>query len=414
MKLILTKKKIYTIDKFFFYFFLKKFFFIFRLLLFFQITFCFLLFIILLYPIILIRIGRFRSDKIGHLSLEYEIYLNERKPKNFFLDLWYREKKICNNYLYNIRKKQFNIVPSLIFSDIYKLIKILNLQNIFICDRKFSDSDTNYVLDKNKVTFKLKKDLIKSKLKLLYSTNLKKNQKFVCIHLRDAAYRGFHPMTDYKNIKKFQNYYKTINYLIDKGFFVIRTGRQSNYRFKINNSNFLDYPFSSIKSDEMDLVMASRAYFCISSGSGFDGLVRLFRNPVLFTNFAPIGYFHSFSKKNMTIFKHYKDKNKKKLSFCEILNLGLIYLNDGRVFKKKKISLVENSDKEIFEATKEMLGYLKKKFRRKKFKDHYDLKTKYFFTKKILEKYNFSQHFKVKSIIPKSFLKKNKHLLNEI
>lgn len=413
MKLILTKTKIYNIDKFFFLLFLKKLFFLFRLLFFFPITFCFFLIIILLYPIIVIRIGRFRSDKIGHLSLEYEIYLNETKP-NFFLDLWYREKKICNNYLYNIRKKQFNIVPSLIFSDIYKLIKILNLQNIFICDRKFSDSDTNYVLDKNKVTFKLEKDLIKSKLNLLYSMNLKKNQKIVCIHLRDEAYRGFHPMTDYKNIKKFQNYYKTINYLIDKGFFVIRTGRQSNYRFKINSSNFLDYPFSSIKSDKMDVVIASRAYFCISSGSGFDGLVRLFRNPVLFTNFVPIGYFNSYSKKNMTIFKHYKDKNKKKLSFCEILNQGLIYFNDGRDFKKKKITLVENSDKEIFEATKEMLGYIKKKFRRKKFKDHYYLKTNYFFTKKILEKYNFSQHYKVESIIPKSFLKKNKHLLNEI
>ena len=30
----------------------------------------------------LVRIGRFRSDKIGHLSLEYEIYLEEKKKGN--------------------------------------------------------------------------------------------------------------------------------------------------------------------------------------------------------------------------------------------------------------------------------------------------------------------------------------------
>jgi hypothetical protein len=53
------------------------------------------------------------------------------------------------------------------------------LQNIFISDRKFSDSDTNYILDKSKPTFILKKDLIKSKLKLLQSVNLKKTHPSV-------------------------------------------------------------------------------------------------------------------------------------------------------------------------------------------------------------------------------------------
>ena len=52
------------------------------------------------------------------------------------------------------------------------------------------------------------------------------------------------------------------------------------------------------------MVIASQCDFCISSGSGYDGLVRSFRKPVLFTNFLPASHFVSQSKYNMSIFKH--------------------------------------------------------------------------------------------------------------
>ena len=76
----------------------------FRFIIFFPITIIFIIIIIIFSPFFLIRIGRFRSDKIGHLSLEYEIHLVEKKlntnyKKNKF-DIWYRDKVICNKFLY--------------------------------------------------------------------------------------------------------------------------------------------------------------------------------------------------------------------------------------------------------------------------------------------------------------------------
>ena len=53
-----------------------------------------ILLIIILSPLILIRIGKFRNDKIGHLALDYEIYLEEKKENKIlnklFLDIWFQ------------------------------------------------------------------------------------------------------------------------------------------------------------------------------------------------------------------------------------------------------------------------------------------------------------------------------------
>ncbi len=416
MKLILTRKKIFL-------FLLKnllylqkkfieaatKFFDKITSFFFFPISILVFIFIIFIYPRALIRIGRFRSDKIGHLSLEYEIYLAEKKKiqKKKIIDFWFKDKIICNQYLFNIRKKQLNLIPSLIFKEVYFLFKIFNLNN-FICDRKFTDSDLNYKLDKTPISFKLDTSIIQDNLKKLYQIGLNKNKKIVLIHLRDSAYRGYSKMTDYKNINDISPYYKTIYYLINKGFFVIRTGRAANIKFEINSKNFLDYPFSNLKSDEMDLVIANQSFLTISSGSGFDGIVRTFRKPVLFTNFVPLGFFHSFGRKNMTIFKHCINKNTgKKLSAKKLLDLNLIYNHCSENFEKNNILLKQNSSSEILEATKEMLNYINNNF---KIINRQPKNIKNFFVKEIKKKYLFSMHKKINSLIPISFLKKNKNM----
>lgn len=386
-----------------------------RFIIFFPIIIIFIIIIIILYPFFQIRIGRFRSDKIGHLSLEYEIHLIEKKlntnhNKNKF-NIWYRDKVICNKFLFNIRRKQFFIVPDFFFKEIYYLLKFLKLNDKFCCDRNNSDADINCVLDNSKTTFNVPKDIINQNLNKLKLLGLKNNQKIITIHLRDSAFRGLSKMTDYKNIYNFKDYYKSINYLIKKGFFVIRTGHAVNYKFNIKNNNFLDYPFSNIKSDIMDIVIAKQSFFCISSGSGFDGIVRTFRNPVLFINFVPLGYFPSYSIKNMCIFKHYKNKiSNKFLSFKEILNKNIIYCNDGRTLSQKNILLVENSEIEIKNAIIDMLNLLNGKFNNKEYMP-FQRKIEKFFTKEVEYENKYTTHTNIKSKIAPSYLKKNKYII---
>ena len=78
-------------------------------------------------PIILIRIGKFRNDKIGHLALDYEIYLEEKKrkikfPNKLFLDIWFKHKITCNEFLLKLRYKNLFIFPNIFFEGVYFLI----------------------------------------------------------------------------------------------------------------------------------------------------------------------------------------------------------------------------------------------------------------------------------------------------
>lgn len=73
------KKKIFfrKLKTLFFVLILDK---VIRILLF-PISFAIFILIVFLSPFKVIRLGKFRSDKIGHLSLEYEIILNEKIKK---------------------------------------------------------------------------------------------------------------------------------------------------------------------------------------------------------------------------------------------------------------------------------------------------------------------------------------------
>ena len=160
----------------------------------------------------------------------------------------------------------------------------------------------------------------------------------------------------------------------------------------------------------MDLYMAKKCNFCISTGSGFDGLVRTFRNPVLFTNFVPHGYFNSFGEKNITIFKHLLDKNGNKISLNRMIDMDILNNLDGNIFKKKKITFQENSPSEILSATKSMITHIENKF--SKMESYNDKLVKNFYRKKIEQKYGFTFHKEIHSLICPVFLENNTYLFD--
>ena len=375
----------------------------------FPLTLTILIVIILIRPIIHIRVGRLRNDKIGHLSLEFELYLLEKKlEKKRKFDIFFKEKIVCNKTLYNLRKKQLIVFPKFILKDSFFLFNFFGLKDLFCANRKFGDEDTNYLIDKSKPTITLKKEILNKNLEKLYKNGLKKNQKIVCIHIRDSAFRGYSDFTDYKNTYDYKNYYKTIKFLLKKKYYVVRTGRKSFHKFKIKDSNFLDYPFSKVQSDDMDMVLANKCYFGISTGSGYDGVIRMFRNPVLFVNFIPPGYFPSYGKKNMVIFKH-MNINKSFVSFKKLIDTGLFFNCDGRNFSNHKITFKENSTDEIYSALRDFLKFIKSNFKQKQIHKE---KIKQIFYNKVKNQYKYSKHKKINASISNSYLKKNRRLFD--
>ncbi len=338
-----------------------------------EIPFVIIFFIIikLISPFLVIRLGELRCDKIGP-ALNLEIYFAE---KNFFkkknstktLDFFYKKKIICNQYLFDLHKKLIRLLPNFIFETLYNfLLKQNQFKHICGTSSFHEDRDIFHVLDRTKQVFKIpEKDNIKGR-KFLNSIGLKKKSKFVLFHIRDKAFYNFKPSSDFRNAD-INNYVPAIKYLLSKGYYVFRVGAKVEKKLNIKNKYFFDYSSNGMRSDFLDIFLAYNCFFCVTSGSGYDQIPVCARKPVVHTNMAPIGYFWSWYKKSISIFKHYYDyKTKKKLSLTEIKNLALSEALNTQYFILKGVSLRENSPKEIKKVVVEMETKLNKKWKETK------------------------------------------------
>lgn len=64
--------------------------------------------------------------------------------------------------------------------------------------------------------------------------------------------------------------------------------------FKVDNPKIIDYATNGMRSDFMDIYLAAKCLFCISTGLGFDAVPTVFRRPVVYVNHTPVGYLHTF------------------------------------------------------------------------------------------------------------------------
>ena len=358
---------------------------------------------------VLIRFGIYRCDKLG-VSVCVELYLAEKKKeKRFTIDFFIKKKKICNKYLFNIQKKNINLLPNFIFETFYNFLVLVG-ENDHICENSNEDRDTMHVMENSKPVLQINKKDNQKGVKFLRSLGIKANSKIVLVYVRDSAYYNHKPSSDFRN-SDIKNFITTINYLTSKGFYVFRMGAKVNKSLNLKNDKFFDYATNGMRSEFLDVFLAMNCYFCISTGSGFDALPMIARKPVLLVSFAPVGFLWSFSSKTMHIFKHHYDiQRKKKLSIKEIFQLGLGQSLNTQDYLIKGVKLIENSPTEIKNATHDMLLHLKNK---KKISNNI-LHKKFFsvIDKDAVSTENKKIHNKFNCMISNSFLKKNKYLLD--
>ena len=303
--------------------------------------------------------AKFRSTRIGHLAPGFHIRYAQKKLKiRPNTCLYCFEDKISNYFLARQIKKYFFVNRTIN----YILILCRNLP--------FLDC----LIDKE--PFKFQRDLegLTQKVrmpKFTYQENqycinwLKSygwkgfNQKIVCIHLRDSAYlKEYFKNTKYKatnweyhsyrnsDIDKFT---ESINWLLSKDVFIIRTGKTAEKRLKIKSKNILDYPFCENQNDMLDIWFFANADLVISSASGIDEVSSAYKIPRIYINLLPIVDSPSWSK-SLTISKHlYWKETNKHLTFEEYINLQRMNLTND--FKKNGIVIKSLSNYEIKSIT---------------------------------------------------------------
>ena len=332
--------------------------------------------IIILRPILLIRFGFFHSDRLGHFAVNSEIFFCEQKKferiKIMKIDLYYFPTKPCNEQLGKMISRKVTILPRIFIRPFDLISRSLPFLNKHVTGRPSnSDYDTNHVLQNMQLQIPLTSTENAKGREILRKAKIDHN-KIICIGVRDNSYlKKIYADQDFSyhdhrndNINK---YVPGINYLLSKGYTVLRMGSVTNRKLKINHKKFLDYSYSNIKSDFMDVYLSSICKLFISNNTGIDALAIIFRRPVLHVGSIPAGAISTFTNKFYnTMSNYYSLKNKKILSLSEIFKFKIQYSWHKKEFDQKQIKVLHPSKYEICEYFKEIHNILEKKKRKKR------------------------------------------------
>jgi putative glycosyltransferase (TIGR04372 family) len=385
--------------------------------------FIFPIFIIirLISQVILIRFGGLPSNRIGHFAVDVNQYIAESQKKNIlFFDFFYLQKPVCNYALVKLFKNYLFIFPRSFIYPFIMLNKIKFIGNIKheITLTRITSRDLRDLDFTNNINYKFdKKDILYGN-HFLKNVGLNKDDKFICLIVRDNAYLKKHEPYknwDYHNYRdcNINNFKLASDYLTSLGYYVFRMGAEVLKPMLINNNKIIDYATLGFRNELLDIFLFANCEFCITTGVGLDGLAEIFRKPIVQVSFAPIGYVRSSNKKHLTIFKkHLTKKDRKSLTLTEIFELNLANALSSKVYKDKKIDLVENTPEEIKEATIEMIELIKNNFLRDYSKEYLEFEFWNIFRKKI-KNYNLENlHANFfKAHIGQNFLQKNLNFL---
>jgi putative glycosyltransferase (TIGR04372 family) len=128
---------------------------------------------------------------------------------------------------------------------------------------------------------------------------------------------------------------------------------------KSMHPKIIDYATNGMRSDFMDIFLGGKCTFCISTGSGWDAVPEMFRIPIAYVNFAPLGCLHTFRSDFLAIAKkHVWRASQKVMTLKEIFFSGVGFCGHASGFESKGVELVENTPEEIRSVVAEMLERL--------------------------------------------------------
>jgi len=325
---------------------------------------------------------------IGNIAQDILFAKLTTKKKILLIPIYFMQKllryKFINKSIYNdliINTYEYSKFEKVFFHTITLLINIefvirriiaLKIKDIFDYNlgekylfpqvgwtgfHKMSSKLKIYNSNLNKISLKKEGQLICKSL----IDRISNGRKIVCIHIRDGEFKKDYDRRSFRNCN-INNYLKIIKFLIKKGFYVIRIGKLAEKKAKIKSDYFLDYPFSKIKSDLMDLYLIKRSEFLICNQSGLCEVANLFNKKCFVSDSSRVFEGFPINKESKLIFKKIK-KNNKYISLNEYINYDFKYHH--YLYPTTDCQFEEHSSKELLKYFKSFYYGLKRKIKKK-------------------------------------------------
>jgi len=380
-------------------------------------------FIILISPIVIVRIGLLESNALGHFSRCVEIYLAEEKLgfhkiSKPTIDLWFLQKNISNKFLFKKWKGYFLILPRILLFPLYLIYSKIKFLYKFTTPMRYGGvkfnprtkhfnmhNDIYNALNSVKplITFSnSEKRFCENQLAIL---GIHPEKKIITLHVRDDKY-----WKDKKNPQSadINTYIKTIKYLIDNGFQVVRMGKGPTNQINFTGKYFIDYSNSKLRSDILDIYLIYKSYLHVGTQSGFNVLPSLFRKPYIQTNvYLDIAAEYG-NEDYLFIPKKIKEVNRNKFINLKYIkkNYSHLKLLSETIYENPNLEIIDNTENEILAVVKEKTSKLNGTW-----KEEMNLK----FMQEIYKKINTSlfEDIRLKGNIGHDFLLNNPYLIDQ-
>ena len=368
-------------------------------------------FIRLLRPLVLIRFGLLISSRIGHYAANTEIYLCGRdaglQPKHAF-DIFFEQETVCNRQL----KKMWERSRAL---RVWSFSRALYFANKLLPGSKKhtipiqSDRDIHGLIDSTPGHLSFTPEEERKGREELNKLGIPDNAGYICFHGRNPYYLkkvfpswdfSYH---DYLDVD-IRNFIPAVEELCRRGNFLVRTGAVVKEPLEIVHPMIIDYAWNH-RSDFLDVYLAANCRFYLLSPTGIYAVAEIFRRPGAFVNVASVEYVVSWARNTLSIFKKYwLIKERRFMTFREILDSGAGRFVYRRQFEQLGIELIENTPEEITALAIEMDERLNGTWQTTE--EDEELQQRFWSLYKASE-----LHGKIVSRIGTQFLRQHRHLL---
>jgi putative glycosyltransferase (TIGR04372 family) len=321
-------------------------------------------------PWLLIRLNPLLSSRIGHYGANTELYLCERDaginvPARRHVDLCYNaDIPTANAQLELMWGRCMKMWPSRLMTVIFRLNQLVPGGLLHeVGNNSQHDRDIHGLLERLPAHLAFTPEEELRGEAGLRAIGIPLGARFVCLIARDDAYLTTVLSRDwtyheYRNAD-IQNYVAAAEALADLDYYVIRMGAIVKAPLESRHPKIIDYAANGMRSDFMDVYLGARCRFCISCGTGFDAIPIIFRRPIAYVNMVPAGYFFTFLKDALGLFKkHWSVQEARWLSLREIFDRGAGFAMSTDAYDRIGVRLIENSPEEIRELVLEMAARL--------------------------------------------------------
>lgn len=324
--------------------------------------------VLLLHPIVRISFGLFHAQRIGHFTIDCELYLIEKKERKYGwpprIDFFYFYPPYCNEQIVRMYRR---IMPNhgwaaaLYFCN-RRFFGETRATGLYTDGRdKFESRDENRLLCRTPRQIQFTRAEIAMGEREMHRVGIAPDQPFILFHNRDPNYlkswadwdTTYHGYRDCS----IASFIPAMERATRWGYKSLRYGFRMSETIQHDNPDIIDYA-TNFRSDFLDIWLMDRCRYFIGNTAGPIILAHVMRKPSICTNFIPMQYMHTWNATkdvDLVVPKRlWCKKENRFLTLHETVERNVHGLLLSEEYAEENIEPIESRPEEIMDAMYEM------------------------------------------------------------